>query len=150
MPLSPSEPQQGVWHRMGQITICPLVWLDALMTALRQKAPSSLFVQKRVFGRPALEAVGKLSNPRVLATPLSWQFPFYQAVREAAEKLNIPLRLEPLQSPIDEAEYRRAFESMQRDHVDGVMLSSEPESYTYRRLLGRLAREYRVPTICWY
>jgi putative tryptophan/tyrosine transport system substrate-binding protein len=64
--------------------------------------------------------------------------------------MNLPFRLEPLQNPIDEAEYRRAFDAMQQDHVDGVMLSSEPESYTYRQLLGRLAQEYRVPVICWY
>jgi putative tryptophan/tyrosine transport system substrate-binding protein len=96
------------------------------------------------------EAVGKLSNPRVLATPLSWQLPVYQGVREAAEKLNIPLRLEPLQSPINEAEYRRAFESMQRDHVDGVILSSGSESYAYRGVIGRLAQQYRLPSICYY
>jgi putative tryptophan/tyrosine transport system substrate-binding protein len=64
--------------------------------------------------------------------------------------MNIALRLEPLQSPINEAEYRRAFDTMQRDHVDGVMLSSEPESYTYRQLLGQLAKQYRRPAICWF
>jgi putative ABC transport system substrate-binding protein len=85
------------------------------------------------------EAVGKLSNTRVLATPLSWQLPLYQSAREAAEKMNIPLRLQPLQSPINETEYRRAFETMQREQVDGVMVSSGPENYTYRALLGRLA-----------
>jgi len=96
------------------------------------------------------EAVGKLSNTRVLATPLSWQFPIYQLARKAAEKMNIPLRLQPLQSPINETEYRRAFETMQREQVDGVMVSSGAESYTYRALLGRLAQQYRLPSICAY
>jgi putative tryptophan/tyrosine transport system substrate-binding protein len=96
------------------------------------------------------EAVGKLSNTRVLATPLSWQFPIYQSAREAAEKMNIPLRLQPLQSPINETEYRRAFETMQREQVDGVMVSFGAESYTYRALLGRLAQQYRLPSICAY
>jgi ABC-type uncharacterized transport system substrate-binding protein len=96
------------------------------------------------------EAMGKLSNPRVLATPLSWQLPLYQGVREAAEKLNIPLRLEPLQSPINEAEYRRAFESMQRDHVDGVIVSSSSENYAHREVIGRLAQQYRLPSFCYY
>jgi putative ABC transport system substrate-binding protein len=96
------------------------------------------------------EAVGKLSNVRALATPPSYQGPWGKTSEEAAERMNIALRLEPLESPINEAEYRRAFDTMQRDHVDGVMLSSEPESYTYRQLLGRLAQEYRVPAICWY
>jgi putative ABC transport system substrate-binding protein len=96
------------------------------------------------------EAVGKLSNPRVLAPASFWQRPYYQKVREAAEKLNIPLRFEPLHNPINEAEYRRAFESMQRDHVDGVMLSAGSESYAYREVIGRLAQQYRFPSICFY
>ncbi len=96
------------------------------------------------------EAVGKLSNTRVLATPLSWQLPLYQSVREAAEKMNIPLRLQPLQSPINETVYRRAFETMQREQVDSVMVSTGAESYTYRALLGRLAQQYRLPSICAY
>jgi putative ABC transport system substrate-binding protein len=96
------------------------------------------------------EAVGKLSNVRTLATPASWENASAKVMREVAEKMKIPFRLEPLQSPINEAEYRRAFDAMQRDHVDGVVLSSEPESYTHRRLLGRLAQEYHIPAICWF
>jgi putative ABC transport system substrate-binding protein len=94
------------------------------------------------------EAVGKLSNVRNLATPASWEVANAKVMREVAEKMKIPFRLEPLQSPINEAEYRRAFDAMQRDHVDGVVLSSETESYTHRRLLGRLAQEYHIPAIC--
>jgi putative ABC transport system substrate-binding protein len=96
------------------------------------------------------EAVGKLSNVRVLATPATWENPNVKTMREAAEKMNIPLRLEPLQTPIDEAEYRRAFDAMQRDHVDGVVLSPEAESLAHARLLGRLAQEHHVPAICYY
>jgi putative tryptophan/tyrosine transport system substrate-binding protein len=96
------------------------------------------------------EAVGKLSNVRLLATPATWDIPNSKAMREAAEKMSIPFRLEPLQSPIDEAEYRRAFDAMQRDHVDGVVISNEPEHLTNSRLLGQLAQEYRVPAICAY
>jgi len=93
------------------------------------------------------EAVGKLTNVRALAPPAVWEEPPNKAMREAAEKMNIPLRLEPLQTPIREAEYRRAFNAMQRDHVDGVWISGAAENYTYRVLLGRLAQEYRIPAI---
>jgi putative ABC transport system substrate-binding protein len=94
------------------------------------------------------EAVGKLSNVRLLATPATWEVPNVKTMREAAEKMNIAFRLEPLQFPINEAEYRRAFEAMQRDHVDGVVIASEVEhSGTNGLLLGRLAREYRIPAI---
>ena len=97
-----------------------------------------------------LEAVGNLSNVRLLATPATWENAVTKTMREAAAKMNISFRLQPLQIPIDEAEYRRAFDAMQRDHVDGVVISNEPEQYINGRLLGRLAQEYRVPAFCWY
>ena len=96
-----------------------------------------------------VKAVGKLSNVRILVAanrPLS----ILKTTREAAEKMNIPIRLELLQSPINEAEYRRAFDAMQRDHVDGVVISSDSVNYRYRVLLGRLAPQYRLPAICWF
>jgi putative tryptophan/tyrosine transport system substrate-binding protein len=91
------------------------------------------------------EAVGKLSNARELTTPTTWEK--YKAFREAAERMKIPLRLEPLQTPINEAEYRRAFDAMQRDHVDGVLILADAENYTHRHLLGRLAQQCRLPAI---
>jgi putative ABC transport system substrate-binding protein len=98
------------------------------------------------------EAVGKLSNVRLLGTPPIWEKnAVVKTMREAAEKMNIPFQLEPLQAPIDETGYRRAFDAMQRDHVDGVVISSEPEhSGANGLLLGRLAQEYRIPEISVY
>jgi hypothetical protein len=61
--------------------------------------------------------------------------PGVQGYEEAAEIMKIPFRLEPLQPPINEAEYRRAFDAMQRDHVDGVSISPISENYTHRHLL---------------
>jgi putative tryptophan/tyrosine transport system substrate-binding protein len=62
------------------------------------------------------EAVGKLSNVRMLQTAANREAAVVKTAREAAEKMNIPFRLELLQSPISEAEYRRAFDAMQRGH----------------------------------
>ena len=93
------------------------------------------------------EAVGKLSNVRNL-TVYGLDAKSMDAV---AEKLNITTyRNQRLQSPVDETEYRRAFEAMRRDHVDAVAISADAENFAHRVLLGRLAREYRLPTICWY
>jgi putative ABC transport system substrate-binding protein len=64
--------------------------------------------------------------------------------------MNILMKHEALQAPVNEAEYRRAFDAMQRDHVDGVMISGEPESYTNRVLLGQLTQQYHIPAICYY
>ena len=64
--------------------------------------------------------------------------------------MTIPVQIEPLQTPVNEAEYRRAFDAMQRDHVDGVFISPGLESYTHRHLLGRLAQQYHLPTFAFY
>jgi putative ABC transport system substrate-binding protein len=95
-------------------------------------------------------AVGKLSNARLLQTLANRESPTAKSIRAAAEKMNIPIRPELLQSPVNEAEYRRAFDAMQRDHVDAVVISGDSAHYTHRVLLGRLAQQYRLPAICWY
>jgi putative ABC transport system substrate-binding protein len=97
-----------------------------------------------------VDAVGKLSNARFLATPADWERPEYKAFKETAETMKIPLQLEPLQTPVDEAEYRRAFDAMQRDHVDGVVLGPSLENYTHRHLLGQLSQQYHLPATAAY
>jgi putative tryptophan/tyrosine transport system substrate-binding protein len=97
-----------------------------------------------------VEAVGKLSNARMLGTPAAWEAPGFKAFREIAERMKIPLQLEPLRSPINEDEYTRAFDAMRRDHVDGVFIDPSPENYTHRHLLGRLAQQYRLPAHSHY
>jgi putative ABC transport system substrate-binding protein len=52
-----------------------------------------------------------------------------------------------LGSTITEAEYRRVFDSIQRDQVDGIMFSSEFEHYPYRFLLIKLVEQIRLPAI---
>jgi putative tryptophan/tyrosine transport system substrate-binding protein len=97
-----------------------------------------------------VEAVGKLSNVRALTTPASWEAPIFKGIRGAAEIMKLPFVLEPLQPPINEAEYRRAFDAMRRDRVDGVFIDGSIESYAHRYLLGRLAQQYRLPASCNY
>jgi putative ABC transport system substrate-binding protein len=97
-----------------------------------------------------VDAVGKLSNARSLEAPAYWESPGYKRFREIAERMKIPLQLEPLQTPVDEAECRRAFDAMQRDHVDGVLIGLALETYTHRYLLGRLAQQYHLPAFAPY
>jgi putative ABC transport system substrate-binding protein len=115
------------------------------ITGLSTDAGPELYSKEVEF---LVQAVGKLSNARLLTA--NAQLPSTKAVRGAFERMNISYRLEPLQSPINEAEYRRAFDAMQRDQVDGVVIGGDVESYTYRSTLGRLAQEYRLPTIGIY
>ena len=71
----------------------------------------------------------------LLPAPLQ-ESPLVKLIMEAAAKLNIPIRMEFLQSPVNEADYGRAFEAMQRDDVDGLVISRDSANYTHRVLLG--------------
>jgi len=113
----------------------------------------SLMVDTNIVGKRLqflVEAVGKISNFRYL-TMLKWDERFTHLAETMAENFKIPTyRQQLLQSPVDETEYRRAFDAMRRDHVDAISISPDTENYTHRVLLGRLAREYRIPAICWF
>ena len=96
-----------------------------------------------------LEATSKLSNARFLVSQLSWERVPGAAVREASGRLGISLKGETMSS-FNEQEYRRAFNSMEHERVDGILVSDEGEHFTYRRLLVELAAKTRIPTIYAY
>jgi len=91
-----------------------------------------------------LEATSKLSNVRFLASQLSWERAPGAAVREASRRLGISLKGETMSS-FNEQEYQRAFNSMEHERVDGILVSDEGEHFTYRRLLVELAAKTRIP-----
>jgi putative ABC transport system substrate-binding protein len=95
------------------------------------------------------QAVGNIKNICLLE-PSGSAATGPQSVRRACEILRISCRTEFLQAPVDEAEYRRAFVRMTREHVDGVAIVASGVQYPYRVLVGQLAREYRLPAISWY
>jgi putative ABC transport system substrate-binding protein len=70
-----------------------------------------------------------------------------KATREAAQKLGINLINALVSSPVVEAEYRRIFDSIQRDQINGIMFSSEFEHYPHRFLLVKLVEQIRLPAI---
>src|SRR5712672_3373098 len=91
-----------------------------------------------------LEATSKLSNVRFLVSQLSWERAPGAAVREASRRLGISLKGETMSS-FNEQEYQRAFNSMEHERVDGILVSDEGEHFTYRRLLVELAAKTRIP-----
>jgi putative ABC transport system substrate-binding protein len=93
-----------------------------------------------------LEATSKLSNARFLVSQLNWEGVAGATARDASERLGISLAGEPMSS-FNEQEYQRVFNSMEDEHVDGILVSDEPEQFTYRRLLVELAAKTRIPTI---
>jgi putative tryptophan/tyrosine transport system substrate-binding protein len=72
------------------------------------------------------------------------------ALREAAQQLHMSLVGPPIETPIQEGEYRRVFEAMANDHVDGVIIGPQGENIVYRRLVVDLASSTRLPAIFPY
>jgi putative ABC transport system substrate-binding protein len=93
------------------------------------------------------EAVPKLSKVLFFSTQEGWNGPRGDATREAAQKLGISLVRATVNSPYDEAEYRRVFSSIQRDQVDGIVLSDDTENYPHRFLLVQLIQQVRLPAL---
>src|SRR5262249_38827689 len=84
------------------------------------------------------EAVPKLGNAVYLSTKPNLNGPGAKATQEAAKKLGISLVYATLGSPVTEAEYRRAFDSIQRDQVDGIIFSAEFEHYPHQTAIVQL------------
>jgi putative ABC transport system substrate-binding protein len=94
---------------------------------------------------PAASKVGYLASTNI------WNLANYtNALREAAQQLNMSLVGPPIETPIQEGEYRRAFEAMAKEHVDGVLIGSQGENITNRRLIVDLASSTRLPAISPY
>jgi len=93
------------------------------------------------------DAVPKLVNVLFVSTEGGWIGPGGQAVRDAAQKLGITLVRATISSPYGEAEYRQAFLSIQRDQLDGLILSDENEHYGKQSLLIELAQQARLPAV---
>jgi putative ABC transport system substrate-binding protein len=75
---------------------------------------------------------------------------FANEVRQAAAQLGITLLGAVLDSPVHEAEYRRAFAAMAQERVDALLVSEAPENFTHRRLIIELAEKARLPTMSSY
>jgi putative tryptophan/tyrosine transport system substrate-binding protein len=72
----------------------------------------------------------------------------FEAVeRENDRRAGITRIGQPLERPIDEAEYRRAFAAVAQDRPDAIMVNLETENITNRKLIVELAEKSRLPTI---
>ena len=68
-------------------------------------------------------------------------------VQEAARQTSLTLAVAALDEKIDREAYERAFDAMEKDRVDGVIVSDSPEHLTHRQLIVDLAAKYRLPAI---
>ena len=93
---------------------------------------------------PTATKVGFIGSRQV------WDQPQVAALREAARQLGVSLLGPPIESPIQAEEYRRVFGAMAQEHVDGVIISDQPESFTYGQLIVDLVRANKLPAIFPY
>jgi putative ABC transport system substrate-binding protein len=67
---------------------------------------------------------------------------------EFARKMGVTIPVgPPLDSPIDEAAYRRVFVALTQDHADGFMVHEDGENYANYKLIVELAEKNRLPAI---
>jgi putative tryptophan/tyrosine transport system substrate-binding protein len=98
-----------------------------------------------------VEATPKLSNTRYLASRAIWERPSGSAaaLREAARDAGISLA-SALLATVNEEAYQRAFNLMEQDRVDSLLLSDEGEHIPYREVVTALAAKSRIPSIYPY
>jgi putative ABC transport system substrate-binding protein len=87
---------------------------------------------------PTASRVGRLGSRDVKISTASL---------EAARQAGITLIDSPLESPIQEAEYRRAFKLMTEERADAFYVSDQSEHGTYIRLIIELAEQSRLPAL---
>ena len=96
-------------------------------------------------------AVPRLVNGVFVSSEGGWTGAGGQVVRDAAQKFGISLVRATVSSPHGEAEYRSTFSSLQRDQLDGLILSDEPYLHLPQKsLLVQLIQQTRLPAIYPY
>jgi putative tryptophan/tyrosine transport system substrate-binding protein len=96
------------------------------------------------------QAVPKLANVLFVSTRGGWEAAGGRAVRQAAQKLGLSLVSAIVNSPYNEAEYRRTLSAIQPDRPDGITLSDEGVHFKNRFLLVQLLQQVRIPAIYTY
>lgn len=79
-----------------------------------------------------------------------WESAAGRNIRDAAARAGVAMVGALLESPITEAEYRRAFAIMAREKVDSVQVSAVSENYVHRSLIVQLCAEAKLPAIYFY
>jgi putative tryptophan/tyrosine transport system substrate-binding protein len=96
------------------------------------------------------EVAPGITRTAVLAPVASWDGPYGAQVREAGPRLKMEIVGVPLNDPINGEEYRRAFESMERRGVNGLMVGQQQENITNAKLIVSLAARHQIPAVYPY
>jgi putative ABC transport system substrate-binding protein len=97
------------------------------------------------------EAVPTAAKVGLLASRQWWSQSNADALRKGAQELGISLLGPPLESPIQAEEYRRVLGAMAQEHVDGVIVSDQPENLIPSgQFIVDLVRSAKLSTIFPY
>jgi len=96
------------------------------------------------------EAVPAMTRLAALMLRQYWEGQIGDGHRESARQLGIALVGEPLDAPVNEQSYRRAFADMVREHADAVIVSPQSENLVHRRLIAELAAEAQLPSMHYW
>ena len=89
---------------------------------------------------PSVTRIGFLNNMSNPVIPPQWE-----ETKKAARSLGIATELLDVRSKED---IGRAFEAVSRSRVDGLLVGIDAVTQEHRKLIGDLARQQRVPTLC--
>jgi putative ABC transport system substrate-binding protein len=117
------------------------------MTGVVVDAGMEVWEKRFQFLREIVPAAARIA---FLATQPAWEHSYGVAVRQAAQKMSIPLTLAPFERPGMEEDYRRAFAALREKPVDGLVVNEGPSSLAWRQLVVDLADELRLPTMYPY
>lgn len=103
-----------------------------------------------MFGK-YLEFLGEirpnLTKVAFLAPRTIWNLPLTQVLQQAADRAGLVIVGPALESPIQEAEYRRVLAAMAQDGADALIVADSAENIFHRQLIIELVREHRIPAI---
>ena len=68
-------------------------------------------------------------------------------MREAVQRVGVSLLGAPLDAPIREPEYRRAFVALVQEQPDALIVHDSAENFTYGGLIIELAEKARLPVL---
>src|SRR5215211_2665972 len=85
---------------------------------------------------PLRELTPTASRLGLLAPKALLDSVYARALRDAAQKVGVAIIPLPLESPINEAEYRRVFAAIPANQVHGVIVGDAPENFANRSLIS--------------
>jgi len=96
------------------------------------------------------EVVPKATRIGFVASKYVWDHAPGLAIREAAKENSVILVGSPLEGVLQEAEYRRVFDSLKLEQAQALVVAENPENLQQRRPIVEFAEAARLPTIYPY